>query len=43
MAKTPEEMLESMKGNLLKNTGKSLDDWAALVATSRAEWASKER
>ncbi|MEZ5969503.1 MAG: DUF4287 domain-containing protein [Hyphomonas sp.] len=37
MAKTPEEMLESMKGNLLKNTGKSLDDWAALVRASGIE------
>ena len=34
MAKSPEEMIETMKANLLAKTGKSVDDWIGLVRGS---------
>ena len=37
MAKTPEQMLESMKANLPEKTGKTLEQWIAIVKASGLE------
>lgn len=37
MAKSPEEMRDSMIANMPKNTGKSLDEWLVICQSSDAE------
>ena len=37
MAKTPDQMLETMKANLLEKTGKTLEEWIAVVKASGLE------
>ena len=34
MAKSPEEQIRDMIANLQKNTGKTIDEWKAIVAAS---------
>ncbi|MEM6411490.1 MAG: DUF4287 domain-containing protein, partial [Pseudomonadota bacterium] len=42
MAKSPKEMLESMKAGLLAKTGKPLDHWVSVVKTSGIEKHSEQ-
>lgn len=37
MAKSPEDMVETMKANLKEKTGKSLEDWVKVVNASKLE------
>jgi hypothetical protein len=37
MAKTPEQQLESMVANMKANTGKTLEEWVAIVKKSKLE------